>query len=152
MFGHAEQLFVCSKVAVYRRKCQCQFFWRHPPPPHRVCNIWTHSAGSHLKSINDDVKKSIAILTYKQWLLSMDRKTKIVHSACISIPKYQHKHLTYMLYITMKCDMWQHYKQSLLCLTMKTKVVQVDSRMTHVSHVMNVSNVVPSSFLTFRLF
>ena len=58
----------------------------------RVCNIWTHSAGSHLKSINDDVKKSIAILTYKQWLLSMDRKTKIVHSAC---PKYQHKHLTY---------------------------------------------------------
>ena len=61
----------------------------------RVCNIWTHSAGSHLKSINDDVKKSIAILTYKQWLLSMDRKTKKFHSAC---PKYQHKHLTYMLY------------------------------------------------------
>ena len=70
----------------------------------RVCNIWTHSAGSHLKSINDDVKKSIAILTYKQWLLSMDRKTKVVqHVPSINISIW---------HMTVKCDMWQHYSDS----------------------------------------
>ena len=65
----------------------------------------------------EDVKKTIAIFTYKECVLSIDMETKVV----------QHKHLTY--------DMWQHDKQSLLSLHMKTKVVLYVKRITHVTHV-----------------
>ena len=61
-------------------------------------------------------KKTIAIFGYKQWLMSMDMKTKLVqHVMRINI-SISHWHLT--------CDMWHNNKYSLLSLHMNTKVVQ----------------------------
>ena len=68
--GHAEQFLfscLCSNVDVCGWKWQCLFFYHSST---LSCEWSNHRAGSQLKSI--------VIFTYKQWLLSIDMKTKVV--------------------------------------------------------------------------
>ena len=73
---HAEQVLfssLCSKVAVYRRKLQCFFFDTLSTSTSTItltCEFRVHRAGSQLKTI--------AIFGYKQRLLSIEMKTKLV--------------------------------------------------------------------------
>ena len=126
---HAEQvLFSClgSKVTVYSRKLQWFFLDLTLTTLITLSpDIRVHRAGSQLKSI--------AIFSNKQWVWSIEMKTKVVqHVPMINISIW---HMTCtMWHVT--CDMWHNYKYSLLSIDMKTKVVQHVPRINlSISHI-----------------
>ena len=81
--------------------------------------LWTQNSQERVR-VRLLSKKSIAIFAYKQWILSIEMKTKIVqHVPTINISIW---HMTCDMWHA-TCDMLHNYKYSLLSLHMKTKVV-----------------------------
>ena len=90
-------------------------------------NIFYLGTSSMIPSVSgqgDSVKKkNIPIFTYKNWVFSLDMKTKLVEH----VPRINIMHLTYdnMSYIIWHHDsMTNKHKQWLLSIAVKTKVVQ----------------------------
>ena len=110
--GHAEQLLfsgLCSKVTVYSQKLQCFFYIIH-----LILWVRVHRACSQLK---------ITIAIYKQWLLTIDMKTKVVQNVpriniCIWHMTCDMRNVTCDMQ-NVTCNMWRNYKYSLLSLHMK---------------------------------